>query len=162
MFLIFVCCIFAVYPLDVGIAKYFIINTEESPDFENLFAGFKKGYLNIVKTFFFVTLKTFLWMFLFYFPAIYKAFEYSMIPYILAENPETPTKEAFAMSRAMMHRNRWRLFKLQLSFIGWYLLGFCTCGIGIYFVVPYCSAALAEFYKEVKENAFGSNNIIEE
>ena len=162
MLLIFVTCFFAVYQIDIGIMKYFIINTEEKPDFENLFAGFKKGYLNIAKTYFFILLKTLLWMLLFYFPAIYKAFEYSMIPYILAEDPTTPTKEAFAKSRAMMHGNRWRLFKLQFSFIGWYLLGFFTCGIGIYFVMPYQHAAIAEFYKEVKANASSATEQIEE
>jgi uncharacterized membrane protein len=76
-----------------------------------------------------------------------------MIPYILAENPEISTHDAFAWSRDMMRGNKFRLFKLELSFVGWIFLSMFTFGIGALFLAPYTAAAYAEFYMEVS----GSN-----
>ena len=39
-----------------------------------------------------------------------------------------------------------QLFCLDLSFIGWYLLGFLCCGVGAFFVQPYHQMARANFY----------------
>lgn len=51
-----------------------------------------------------------------------------------------------------MRGNKAKLFFLDLSFLGWMLLcTYCTCGIGIFFVVPYMNAAHANFYLELLE-----------
>jgi len=42
------------------------------------------------------------------------------------------------------------IFKLNISFIGWYVLCFVTFGIGTFFLMPYINAATAEFYVELK------------
>lgn len=49
----------------------------------------------------------------------YKTFEYYMIPFILAENPNISTKDAFALSKRMMRGNKWRTFLLNASFLLW-------------------------------------------
>ena len=49
-----------------------------------------------------------------------------------------------------MNGFKWKLFKLQLSFIGWFLLGAVLCGFGMIFVLPYFEATMAEFYLEVQ------------
>ena len=51
-----------------------------------------------------------------------------------------------------MNGNKWRLFKLEFSFIGWFVLCILTLGIGIFFLIPYLNAAMAEFYVELKNN----------
>ena len=51
----------------------------------------------------------------------------------------------------MMSGNKWRLFKLNFSFIGWSLLCVLTFGIGTLFLIPYINAATAEFYVELKK-----------
>ena len=48
-----------------------------------------------------------------------------------------------------MNGNKWKLFVLDLSFIGWYIVGMLACGIGTLWVVPYNEAARAEFYQEL-------------
>ena len=73
-----------------------------------------------------------------------------MIPYILADDAEIFSKDVFKKSKEMMQGNKFRLFKLELSFIGWILLSVLTAGIGAFFLVPYMEAAMAEFYMEVK------------
>jgi uncharacterized membrane protein len=81
---------------------------------------------------------------------IIKSFEYAIIPYILADDPEITSKEAFRKAKEMMMGNKWRLFKLNLSFFGWFVLCVVTCGLGTPFLLPYVSAANAEFYAELK------------
>ena len=76
-------------------------------------------------------------------------YNYAMVPYILAEDPTLPATQALARSKAMMYGNRFRLFCLELSFIGWSLLCVLTLGIGTLWLVPYMAAAIAAFYKEI-------------
>ena len=37
----------------------------------------------------------------------------------------------------MTRGHKWNIFVLDLSFIGWFLLGILACGIGMFFVMPY-------------------------
>ena len=53
---------------------------------------------------------------------IIKHYEYSLIPYILAENPKIGRKRAFYLSRQMMKHNKRKLFLIDLSFLGWKIL----------------------------------------
>ena len=79
-------------------------------------------------------------------PAIVKSYEYSMIPYLLAEHPEMDRQTVFAASKALTAGHKGDLFVLDLSFLGWYLLGVLCCGIGTIFVVPYHTASRAQAY----------------
>ena len=91
-----------------------------------------------------------LWSLLFIIPGIMAAYSYSMTGYIPAENPNMTADEAIARSKQMMDGNRWRLFCLQISFIGWSILSsLLTFGIGDLWLTPYRQAASAAFYREV-------------
>lgn len=83
-------------------------------------------------------------------PAVIKQLDYSQTIYILAENPQIGYKEALAQSKRMMFEYRWFLFVLELSFIGWVLLGILACCIGVIFVNPYMEATYVEFYEYLK------------
>lgn len=84
---------------------------------------------------------------------IIKKYEYSMIPYILAENPTMGQKDAFFLSRQLMRGNKWRMFLLHLSFIGWSILSLLTFGIlDFLFVNPYQTATDAELYMTLRKN----------
>ena len=74
-----------------------------------------------------------------------------MVPYIMAENPELSAREACARSKQIMDGNRWRLFCLTFSFIGWSILCAFTCGIGNIVLNPYIEAAIADFYREISD-----------
>lgn len=137
-------------PLNVSLSRYFIINTQEKPDLGELFYGFKTKYGRNVGTLLLVAIKTYLWSLLFVIPGIIKAYEYSIVPYLLADNPYMTSSEAFAQAKDMMRGNKWRMFKLQFSFIGWIFLSVFTGGLGVYFLQPYMQAATAEFYVELK------------
>lgn len=76
-----------------------------------------------------------------------------MVPYLLAENPNMSHKRAFKLSKAMTKGHKWDLFVLDLSFIGWYILGFLCCCIGTFFLAPYVQATKAEAYTFLKARA---------
>lgn len=99
---------------------------------------------------------TVLWSLLFVIPGIYASYGYAMTPYILLENPEMTANEAIAASKELMEGNRWRLFCLEISFIGWNLLSVLfTLGIGHFWLVPYMEASFAAFYREIKAEKYG-------
>ena len=98
----------------------------------------------------------FLWSLLFVIPGIYAAYGYAMTPYILLENPEMTANEAITKSKELMHGNRWRLFCLEISFIGWALLAaLLTLGIGVLWLKPYMETSFAAFYREIKAEKYG-------
>ena len=91
-----------------------------------------------------------LWSLLFIIPGIIAGYSYAMTSYILAENPELTASEAIERSKQMMSGNRWRLFCVQISFIGWDILSaLLTFGIGGLWITPYKQAATAAFYREI-------------
>ena len=134
----------------VGQSNYFIKNVDTKPSFAEAFTGFKVKYFRNIGTILLMSVKLVLWSLLFVIPGIIKSYEYAMIPYILADDAEITSKEAFKKAKEMMKGNKWRLFKLNLSFIGWYILCFITLGAGTFFLIPYICAANAEFYAELK------------
>ena len=78
---------------------------------------------------------------------IVKHYEYSLIPYILAENPRIGRKKAFYLSRQMTQHNKWKLFQIDLSFLGWKILSLPTLGILDFFLVnPYVAGCRTEVY----------------
>ena len=80
--------------LEVGCKRWLIKNRTVNPQFSEMTEGFRNGYLNIAKTMFLKSLYTSLWSLLFIIPGIVKMYEYRMIPYLLAENPNMSSSEA--------------------------------------------------------------------
>ena len=95
------------------------------------------------------TLFIFLWTLLFVIPGIIAIYRYAMTAYILAENPDMPAREVIERSKEMMAGNKWRLFCLHFSFIGWDILASLTFGIGYLWLNPYTKAAEAIFYRDI-------------
>ena len=55
-----------------------------------------------------------------------------------------------------MYGQKWEAFVLDLSFIGWFLIGTLTCGVaGIFYVKPYVDATDAELYAALRDDWFG-------
>jgi uncharacterized membrane protein len=129
--------------------KNLINNTD--PKFIDLFSRFdilfKALGLRLL-----ITLFTILWSFLLIIPGIIAALSYSMAFYIMEENPSIGIMDAISESKEMMRGNKFRLFCLGLSFIGWVLLCVITFGIGFLWLGPYANAAFAAFYLDISGN----------
>jgi uncharacterized membrane protein len=150
--------VFVFAPLKIGAQRFFVVSHYQKAELNEVGFGFSHSYINIVKIMFLKNLYTFLWSLLLVIPGIVKAYEYRMIPYILAEHPDIDSREAFAVSRQMMTGNKWDAFVLDLSFIGWMILSSITFGIvGIFWVNPYYDMTCAELYVALKEITYGGN-----
>lgn len=84
------------------------------------------------------------------FGGIILALAYSMVPFIIHDNPDMSAGDVLKASRMMMRGHKWELFVLELTFIGWAILCVLSCGIGFLWLIPYQYAAIAHFYDDVK------------
>lgn len=146
--------VFVGYMLEVGGRKYFIRAAEGETDMGHLGYCFSEGrYISVLVTMLLRSIYTFLWTLLFIIPGIIKSYAYRMVPYILADNPSIGYNRAIELSNEMTRGEKWDIFVLDLSFIGWYLLGSLALLIGTLFVNPYSDATNAELYLILRKNA---------
>ncbi|MDY3792351.1 MAG: DUF975 family protein [Oscillospiraceae bacterium] len=105
-------------------------------------------------------------------PQIIKRLSYTMVPYLIAENPQMPQKRAFEISVQTMKGEKAHYFGLQMSFIGWLFLaafagsmigqflgvslGSIVTMAGLVFLYPYMYATYAEFYCCMREKAMAT------
>lgn len=81
-------------------------------------------------------------------------YSYYMVPFILAENPDIGARKAMILSKKMMNGYKWKCFCLELTFLGWDLLGLATGGIvAVLFSNPYKTAAFSEVYAQLRSRA---------
>ena len=136
-------------PLEVGINKISLnVVRSENVEIVTLFDGFK-DYTRAVVLWITNQIFTFLWTLLFIIPGIIKSLSYSMSYFILLDKPEMSANDARKKSMEMMDGNKWRLFCLELSYIGWMLLSVLTLGILYLWVMPSMRTATAYFYQSL-------------
>lgn len=146
--------IFIGFVLEVGGRKFFVRAAEGECYLGYLGHYFKEGrYGGIVGTMLLRALYVILWTLLLIIPGIVKSYAYRMVPYILADNPDIGASRAIELSNRMTDGEKWDMFVLDLSFLGWYLLGVIALGIGVLFVMPYEDATKAELYLVLREKA---------
>lgn len=146
--------LFVGYNLEVGCRRFFTSASVGHVDLGILGFGFQnQRYWNIFCTMLYRGVINFLWYLLLIIPGIVKSYAYSMVPYILADNPEIHYHRALQLSNEMTRGHKFDMFVLDLSFIGWYLLGALACGVGVYFVNPYRDSTMAELYLNLRHNA---------
>ena len=145
--------IYVMNPLNMGGSRFFFCNLQQPADVKEICFGYDRNYRNVVRVLFYRDLYLILWTLLFIIPGFVKAYEYRMIPYLLAEHPDMPKEQAFETSRQMMYGEKGRAFLLDVSFIGWFLLSLCTCGlVGIFYYTPYKMSTDAALYEYLKYN----------
>ena len=133
----------------LGLCKFNLgLVDKKKPQFTDLFSCFNRFGAGFCVQFL-RGLYTFLWSLLFVVPGIIAGYRYAMAAYILTDHPEMTASEAITASKKMMVGNKWRLFCLEFSFIGWDILCLFTLGIGNLVLRPYKEAAYAAFYREV-------------
>lgn len=123
------------------------------------FASFKR-YKTNVNAMLYHDLSIYLWSLLFVIPGLIKGLAYSMTPYLLNDNPDLPSKRVLEISDQMTKGYKGDLFLLQLSFIGWRLLGVLTLGIlNVVYVSPYYDLTMAGVYEHLKQLAINSGKL---
>ena len=93
--------IFVLGPLNVGLARYFMESRQALAPFGTVMDIFHTPYLNVVKVCFLTQLKIALGCLL-VIPGIYWSYCYTLVPFLLAENPYMTTRRAMELSKAIM------------------------------------------------------------
>lgn len=105
---------------------------------------------------------TLLWSLLLVIPGIIASINYSMTYYILADYPQLTANQAISKSKELMHGYKWKFFCLQLSFIGWIIVGAFTLGILYIWLAPHMLCTNAVFYEYVRSQKGWTCNSVED
>ena len=147
--------------IDVGQCRYMIQNRAGTVSLGTLFSGFTNSYWNTVSGMFYANLRIFLHFLLLIVPGIIKMYQYTFVPFLLAENPDLDPARAAEISALMTDGEKWNIFVLDLSFLGWNLLGGLLFGIGTLFVHPYYQATRAELYAAMRAKVLAAGSVSE-
>lgn len=77
---------------------------------------------------------------------LYLLCRFGLVYELLIDQPQLSAAEGMRASSFYMKGNKWRLFLLYVSFLGWLILGICSVGIGLLWIRPYISQVTANFY----------------
>lgn len=144
------------------------IDVAENSEFnvlEKLKLGFVNEYGRNIILFFMQQLFIFLWTLLLIIPGIIKVYAYSMAMYIANREPGIDGLAAISKSKEMTFGYKSDLFMLDLSYLGWYILGIFTLGILWLWVVPKHMTARTLYFNEIyysTQKTVGSLEIEEE
>ena len=138
-------------PLEFGMSYAFLklARDGETPNVEDLFKGFTQDFAQNFLIGLLIGIFTFLWSLLLIVPGIVKAYAYSRAYYIKADHPDYDWRACIKGSMELMRGHKWELFVLDLSFLGWYIVGSLCLGIGTFWVVPYHLESRAVFYNQL-------------
>jgi len=150
--------IFLGYTIELGCRKFYVKTLEHEFQLSHLGFGFNRDhYFPVILSFLLRDLFLFLWFLLLIIPGIIKLYAYSMVPYILADNPQIGAKRAIELSNEMTQGEKFNIFVLQLSFLGWFILGVLALFVGVFFVFPYYDATMVQLYKVLRGKALAHN-----
>lgn len=139
-------------PLAWGVAKIelALVRGKKDVNLGDLFAGFSEDFTNSFLLGLMQEIFIILWTLLFIIPGIVKSYSYAMAFYIQQDSPNKDWNYCITESRRMMDGHKMQLFLLDLSFLGWMIVGILCCGVGTLWVQPYMSVSRANFYLELK------------
>lgn len=142
----------------VGYTKFMLnfINDKEY-SLEQLWSYFG-DWKNLATVWIHETIMIFLYFLLLIVPGIIKTISYSLVPYILVDDPNMSSGDVLDLSTKMMNGHKMDYFKLELSFIGWHLLAVLTLGILEIWIAPYQATAMTKFLSEVKSEYEKANS----
>ncbi len=150
--------LFAAGALRVGKSRFLMEDRIENTKIARLFDGFRTEYWNVSKAMYSVTWRVELASLLIL-PGILLRLKWSLVPYILAENPRLSGSEARALSERMTQGHLRRIARMWLGFVWMYILLIPTCGAGLYFLYPYQESVGVELYAALREEALQTGSI---
>ena len=117
---------------------------------ERMFDGFKdflRSFLISLLTGIFVAIGAFF----FVIPGIIISYRLTMALHVAHDNKDLTALQCLKRSKQIMKGNKWRLFCLELSYIGWIILSAFTFGILLFWIGPKMQVAKTAFYKEITQ-----------
>lgn len=140
-------------PLTVGVSRFFYKNSEAPATVGEVGYAFSGGrYLKTVGAMILRGIFIALWSLLLVIPGIIKVYDYYLVGYILADDPDIWAMDALRKSKELMRGHRWNTFVLNVSFLPWMILSAFTFGLlEVFYVMPYMQQTDAQLYRTLKE-----------
>ena len=110
----------------------------------NYFVLIRPGTMPEAMTYILVFWNIFRIVFLYYY-----TLNIGLAPMIMLDNPDFSAPQAVKASILLMRGNKFRLFRLHLSFIGWILLAIMSFMISAIWILPYFTETVVMFYIDV-------------
>lgn len=144
-------CSFIISALfSLGYLSFFLkVSRDEKVEINELWSHFSYFIPYIIVTIL-IALFTTLWALLLIIPGIIAAYSYSMTYYIMLDHKDMKPMDAIRESKRIMNGHKMDLFVLQVSFLGWAILGIFTFGILYVWLIPYMNVTFAKFYDSIK------------
>lgn len=137
-------------PFGAGMGQFFLrLVRGENPGIGTMFLGFSK-FLRNIRVWLLQLVFVLLWALLLIVPGIVAGLRYSMVWFVLADEPDLTAREALNRSKALTKGRLGDLFTVAISFFWWILFGFLTLGIGFLWVVPYIQTTWALIYEGMR------------
>ena len=115
-----------------------------------IFAGFSFQYYFLVLSAYWITTAfTVVGFVCLIIPGIIIFFSLEMVNFIIVDDRDISPFEALKKSYQMMKGFKWKFCCLGLRFIGWFILGIVTIGIGFLWISPYYLMSVAIFYENI-------------
>ena len=82
-------------------------------------------------------------------PMVIFCYTYSQIIFVVVKNEDLSIRSIYKLSRFIMKGNKWRLFRLQITFVWWGLLAIIPVGFGLIWLIPYYIQAMGVFHSKI-------------
>ncbi len=166
--------VFLGYPFLCTVIKYFyLISKNEKRKLSKVLSPFSRSYMTVTYFSFFIYTTLYILKFITIseinnnITLIIKTFGYAALylyivmgSFVIAENTDIDLRCFLGKTSVYVIKNVFKILKLTISFVGWFLLGTVTLGIGFLWILPYFLVSFGRLYEHIKdEKEFEQNNI---
>jgi uncharacterized membrane protein len=148
-------------PFVLGLYTYHLsLARRENPAYETMYDGFsdfKRAFITYILQGVYIILRTLLLIV----PGIIATLNYSLVYFILLDDPAITSNEAILKSKKMMYGHRKQLFYMNLIFLGLIIASVFTLFIGLLWLIPYMYVSFSIFYEDVKKQYEAERVVIE-
>ena len=134
--------------VELGYNRIMLLRLREEPVPKGTLFCCRPVWFNALTLRLFMAIRVILWSFLLVIPGITAMLNYSMAPYLMAQNPKMDPAYAIRVSKHLMKGYKMQLVKLILSFTDEIIISIITLGFPFIYVIPRMKMAVAAFYRE--------------
>lgn len=133
-------------------SEWYTLNVarEETPDFQSVFDGITKMPIKVLLITIIRSIMCYVFAIFLIVPIIFPIYWFRPVFYIAKDKQGMSFIKVMAESIKLMKGNKMAWFKLDLSFIGWYILNTVTLGFAGFYSLPIMKTTYAEFYDFIK------------
>ena len=134
--------------VELGLDRVFMLKLKgENASRRDLFY-YKQNVLDAIFLRLFMSVRTMLWAVLLLIPGLIAVMNYSMAPFLFAQDPGIGVPRAIKISKHLMKGYKWNLFKLILGYADEIIISILLFGIPFIYVMPRLKCSVAAFYRE--------------